>query len=156
MFVAKKELDPVCSLSELEKLRLCATFYAASVFKRNDIVFTPRIENVQLDCRKRRIRIKTPIFAPVVRIFTRLIVNPHRTYEEWVIGCQASTQNNDESITHFISRGIYRNTIFAFTECSETRQLLVYSFFNNISVIGDLKSEEGQDAGTGETNPTAN
>jgi hypothetical protein len=69
-----------------------------------------------------------------------MILNPHRVYEEWVIGCEASP-NRGDPIIFYVSRGHLHNTIFVYTKTRDNQKLSVYGHFNNVSVVGEIGSK---------------
>jgi hypothetical protein len=129
----------MCSLPNTDKVRLCASVFGASIFERNHITFSPETENIEPDCQRRLVKIHTPVFAPLVRIVGRMVFNPHKLYDEWVIGCEGTPEKGPR-VTFYVARGTHHNTIFVFTEASDDKRLSVYSFFNNVSVIKEMAS----------------
>lgn len=114
--------------------------FGASLFEKNGIIFSPRDNIEDLECQKRSVKIYTPVFAPFVRTFGLMALNPHRQYTEWVIGCTASP-NKGDPVTFYISRGLHHNTIFTYTETRDRERISVYGYFNNVSVAKGIDPE---------------
>lgn len=120
--------DPLCSLRMDQKLRVCASLFSLSAFQRS-ITFSPIVDNVLLNCVKKRISVA---------------YNPLRRYEEWVIGCKALSETNNE-ITFYVSRGAEGNAIFVY-EAGCCGKMSVYTVCKNVSNV-DLSTEVTIDLG---------
>jgi hypothetical protein len=124
-------MDPICSLSEADKLRLCASLFAAREFKYQ-LVFLPVLDNVQLRCENKEIL----VVGHVGQLIRRWLANERETYKEWVMGCTALDRESEERVTYYVSRGKVVNSVFVYTSSHHRPidQVLVYNLASNVSV----------------------
>lgn len=129
-------LDPVCSLSTANKLRLCSILYGSTEFK-NAVVgtFVPVLDNVQQQCDRKMVSLHL------------LSWSIRRQYEEWVIGCVTNTSTNGW-ITYYVSRGKERNTIFVYLADMGRQIIALHNFFYNVSVVDRLYQYSNEDNST--------
>ena len=55
------------------------------------------------------------------------------TFEEWMIGCVASRQQ-DYEVVYYVSRGLYPNDILVFTETGDGRQVTPFDYYGKVGV----------------------
>ena len=105
MFVVEKaEDDPICQLSDLEKLRLCTVLFSSARY-RGRVKFIPTLDSVDVNCEKREIR----FFIDVHRHHVN-----DTFYHEWMIACKGITLKSGKWIDLYVSRGYGPNRIFVY------------------------------------------
>ena len=139
------ELDPVCSLSDVHKLRLCASLFGAPTFLTGrKLKFAPIMDNVVVACAKKEISFISP-GSDRYRFFGHVVqeVMIRRRFEEWVIGCKALTQEGSETI-QFVSRGTDENEIFVYSpvNLNNDERVFLYSIFVRVSVADKLRKDD--------------
>ena len=134
------DTDPVCRLTLSNKLRLCASLFSSKRLKKR-YTFWPTIEQVEVDCIRRRIS-----FVKRKRVQTLLVVTRKdsvdrtKILEEWTIGCKATRKNDNQPIIYYVSRGDVKNTIFAYKRKFPDDRIFVAGYFDNVSVVGDVNN----------------
>ena len=125
--------DPICRLSDANKLRLCTSVFSASVFK-NKIKFLPTLENIVLNCEKKEVRAfhNCPTAVAVACVIDASSIYQESDYIEWVIGCRVLTYE-DEPELYYISRSHMQNAVYLYKKTSMQRRVLLYLSLIHIS-----------------------
>lgn len=122
--VEKAEDDPICRLSNAEKLRLCTTLFSSFPYK-GKMKFVPGMDAIDTGCEKREIK-----------FFTDVLWNQHfngTSFSEWMIVCKAMVIKSGKWIDFYVSRGYGPNRIFVYKLTKG--KLLLYHHSVNVGVV---------------------
>lgn len=136
------DTDPLCRLTDANKLRLCASVYASRTFRREKVNFEPTTDNVDVECVTKEIRVVSPETNRCGLIAWRIRknFNPFRIYKEWMIGCRATTEQGVPIIS-YVCRAHFQNSVFVFkpSDSNEDERVSVFNYFANVSVADTLQ-----------------
>lgn len=146
--------DPVCKLSRSHKLRLCASVFAAKIFRTNQIKFKPLITNVEENCAVREISFLAEVSKGrrlLMRITNSGLKRDH-TYNELMFACtviNVATSPHQE-LLYYVSRGDLPHTVFLYQKFSNEK-LYVVNYMKNVSVVDarrDVRDDGVRESGT--------
>lgn len=121
----KADRDPVCTLTDDEKLRLCSIAINSGPFIYIDnrvVQFVPTDDFIQRDCFKAKVSFRT---------IRGLVVSAGRKFQEWMIKCDGT--NGNARFEFLISRGYRDNHAYVY----EYRRGRVYLLkqLSNVAVL---------------------
>ena len=140
---SRADTDPVCSLTNANKLRLCVSLFGVRHFQDKGFKFVPTMASVLTECTMKDITFLNPGSVPFIGRYTSSYISPLRRYREWMIGCKATTRQGDP-IIYYISRSRRPNRAFLFQETGVDGRVAPYNMLANIAVIDGRRANAPQ------------
>ena len=117
--------DPICKLSNVQKLRLCTTLFSSNPY-RTKVRFVPGMDSVEVECERREIT-----------FFTDTQWSHHfngTSFHEWMFVCKAMVIKSGKWADFYVSRGYGPNRVFVYKH-SKKGKLLLYHHSVNIGAV---------------------